>query len=593
MNDPTGPIVWLASYPKSGNTWFRAILSAVKRGTELFTLDVLASGGQPFGLATSVDVLGLDPRWLTRSEAERLRYTLVSGATGDEPRFRKTHERYRTTPIEWPEAEGDPPPPFPVEATRAAVTIVRDPRAVAVSLAHHFGKSLEDSVDRMARDDTQRADPARLIGEQPWGSWSGHARAWHPAHLPFPAYRIRYEDMLERPIETLVPVLTGVGIEVDEATLVAALERVRIDRLQQDEAEQGFRETHARAQRFFRSGSADAWRTELPAHLIRAIEADHQDVMAELDYPLTSDAPTRRATLRARTSARRHRVIPWNRLPDHLALEVNEGAVPDTLDGARSVRPWLDVAPGRALVRLTGGTRVLVADGCRATVHIDADQRTSGDWAWPVQGWTVALAMLQRGHLVLHAAALERDGRAVCVAGATRAGKSTTAVGLLDRGFRLLVDDVAVMDPEGDGSTVLPYLRGVHLTRSAAERLGLDYDNLPALSAGRGKAVFLGDDPGGIPVPLGTVVVLRRSAAIGAVTSRWLTGTEKLAALRQQTDRDGAAAAILGQAPYFERLARLAASTPVLELTRPPRTWSLQEVVEGVMAAESQVLSSS
>ena len=63
--------VWLASYPKSGNTWVRAVVTALATHPHLFQVNQLSSGAQPFSLAGSLPRLGLDSRWLDFDENDR------------------------------------------------------------------------------------------------------------------------------------------------------------------------------------------------------------------------------------------------------------------------------------------------------------------------------------------------------------------------------------------------------------------------------------------------------------------------------------------------------------------------------------------
>lgn len=577
------PIVWLASFPKSGNTWIRAILSAVDRGEQLFNISVLGSGAQPFSLAGSLDMLGLDARWLTRAEAECTRTSLLRLTPPGGWHVRKTHEVFRARPEDWPDAAGDAPEPFPTSITRAVIHVVRDPRDVVPSFAHHFGISVADAVEAIGTTREQRADPARLIGEQPWGTWTTHTQSWMRDDIPFPVHRISYEDLHADPVSTLLPVLGSIGVEVDEDRLMSALARVRLDRLQDDEERQGFRETHARSERFFRRGRAGGWRDELPADLVRAIEADHGPTMRRLGYELVSDEDERHATVQAREAARRHAGTRWDRLPVHLGLVVEAGDVPASLEGAVHPNRYTQVVPGRALVTLTGGNRVLVSDGARARVHVPADTRDTGDSGWLAQGWAVAIAMMQRGHLTVHGSAVEIGGRAVCIAGHSGAGKSSSVLGLRSRGHRLLVDDVSIIDvDEGGSPAVIPYLRGVHLTRQAAQRLGIDFGSLPHLSSGRGKATFFAEDPGSTPVPLALLVVIAPDRGSDRVDSTPIVGAARIAALSTHASREMVAPAILGQQRYFDLLTRLADVVPVVCIRRPVGRWSMDAVLDRI-----------
>lgn len=86
-----------------------------------------------------------------------------------------------------------------------------------------------------------------------------------------------------------------------------------------------------------------------------------------------------------------------------------------------------------------------------------------------------------RGDLVLHANTLLWHDRALAIAGCSGAGKSTTAAGLIQRGATLIADDVTVLRPgDHDQMVVRSGAPQLHLTRSAAERLGLAQGALPS-----------------------------------------------------------------------------------------------------------------
>ena len=108
-------------------------------------------------------------------------------------------------------------------------------------------------------------------------------------------------------------------------------------------------------------------------------------------------------------------------------------------------------------------------------------------------------ALLDRvtGWLVLHAAALERDGRAYLVAGPSGTGKTTLALGLLERGYRLLSDDFAPLHREA--GLVYPFPKPLGIRPGEAERLAA-----PWLTAGHLPAELLA----GEPVPLGGVALV-------------------------------------------------------------------------------------
>jgi aryl sulfotransferase len=289
------PVVWLASFPKSGNTWVRAIITAACGGERIFTADKLSSGSQPHYVGAATRAFGLDPRWLDVGELRTVRDSLVAlshdgladlarspAAAGDgddqpiqapSPIFRKTHEVYRRGS---PGAEA-----FPTRASLAAILIVRDPRAVACSWAPFFGVGLADAVTRINQGQLSKASPTRAQTEQPWGTWASHARSWLDPTLPFPVHVVRYEDLRADAVGTLHPVFNALGWDVSETELATAAARTEFDWLQSDEREQGFRESSFKTKSFFRRGQTSTWVSELSRDQMMQIESANAEVMAD------------------------------------------------------------------------------------------------------------------------------------------------------------------------------------------------------------------------------------------------------------------------------------------------------------------------
>lgn len=119
-----------------------------------------------------------------------------------------------------------------------------------------------------------------------------------------------------------------------------------------------------------------------------------------------------------------------------------------------------------------------------------------------------ALAV-QRGLLVLHGTAVERGGQAVLLLGHPATGKSTLAWCLLQRGWRLLSSELTVVDGTG---LVWPGIQQLKLWNDAAERLGLDWTQLPPVRRGLKRYALLPPEVACAeqPLPLRSLYVLRR-----------------------------------------------------------------------------------
>jgi len=271
---------WLASYPKSGNTWMRLALWALNHGKPV---DFAAF---PYWIPLSAsrllfdDALGVESSDLTHTEIECLRPRAfeVMARNADQPMLRKVDEAWIRT------AAGEPL--FPPSVTLGTILIVRDPRDVAVSLAHHMGMGIDEAIRAMANPRAGFCAQVRQADHQLWRrllTWSGHVESW----LDAPDIRlllVRYEDMIARMPEELGRVARFLGWDTSAAALAAAAEEARFDRLRAQEERHGFAERPVSAERFFRRGKAGGWRDTLSPAQAARIESDHAAVMTRLGY---------------------------------------------------------------------------------------------------------------------------------------------------------------------------------------------------------------------------------------------------------------------------------------------------------------------
>ena len=276
----TARTLWLASYPKSGNTWLRALLTG---WLEDSPVDVNQLVGTPIASSREAfdAALGIPSSSLTAAEIElvRPRADEVLASEADEPHLRKIHDAFAVGPQREPIVS--------ITATRGALYVIRDPRDVVVSYAHGRNMSFEWARRRLNDPEAAlSADENRLHEQLPQrlGTWSSHVRSWVD-ETPFPVEVIRYEDLATTPAERFGPALRFSGFgDVDERRLARAIECSSFDRLQRAEQDHGFREGHAGRSDFFRRGRPGSWRDELPAELAARTKEDHREVMARFGY---------------------------------------------------------------------------------------------------------------------------------------------------------------------------------------------------------------------------------------------------------------------------------------------------------------------
>ncbi|MFN4353929.1 sulfotransferase domain-containing protein [Parvibaculum sp.] len=273
-----GALIWLASYPKSGNTWMR-----------IFLLNLLRDRDEPLDINK---MAGLSPM-----DSARVWYEPFARAPLDrlsEPEIAKLlplgHKRIteiRPDPVlvkthnffgNW---RGVPLHTGAVSA--GAIYIVRNPLDVAISVRGHFGMSdLDRAIAYIANENVG----ARMTDERMpefYRSWSGHVRSW--TERPSPKIQVvRYEDLVAAPETHFARVARILGIPASDAQIERAIRFSAFDRLQKQEAEQGFIERPEKSESFFRGGKSGAWRDVLTPEQVTRIVADHREQMARFGY---------------------------------------------------------------------------------------------------------------------------------------------------------------------------------------------------------------------------------------------------------------------------------------------------------------------
>ena len=285
--------IWLASYPKSGNTWFRMLIANLAarddRPVDINDLPErvgIASARRPFD-----DLTLLDSGLLTHDEIDGLRprvhEELACGTADDEAaneatvRFVKAHDAYTLTPNREPLLAG-------ARGAGGAIVIVRDPRDVAPSLANHLRTTIDDAITFM--NDESAGFCAKTSGQQnqlrqKLLCWSSHVASWLD-QSDIPVHLVRYEDMQANTPGTLRHALAFAGRPAAGEEIRRAVASADFAELRRQEQERGFGEA-ARLRPgagFFRRGEAGAWRDELTIEQVARIEAGHAPMMLRLGY---------------------------------------------------------------------------------------------------------------------------------------------------------------------------------------------------------------------------------------------------------------------------------------------------------------------
>jgi hypothetical protein len=134
--------------------------------------------------------------------------------------------------------------------------------------------------------------------------------------------------------------------------------------------------------------------------------------------------------------------------------------------------PFCKVAPNHVLFDLKNIAKLMVLDGREIVIDQSYSQDIHALKAF-ILGCCLGVLLTQRQSLVLHASVLEKDGTSVAFAGKGGAGKSTLAAQLLENDFRLLTDNIAVINFTEDQPQVVPSFPQIHLWKATLGKLGL------------------------------------------------------------------------------------------------------------------------
>ena len=259
-------IIWLASFPKSGNTWMRYLLA------QYFMPKEQAPDINHISRFTTSDarqdiydrVAGRRFEGGTFDDWVRIRPALMRHIAQSRPgtHFVKTHCRIQRI------GEYDIIPP---EVTAAAIYVLRNPFDVAPSFARHLDIDLDTAITKMADPISLNMTPTGIC--ETIGRWDDHVESWMSAP-GLPRHLVRYEDMQANAEKTVGELLGFLRVPVSHGKLRRAIRAASFSSMRKQEDQKGFVERPDKMERFFRKGQTGGWRDELtPAQVGRIREA--------------------------------------------------------------------------------------------------------------------------------------------------------------------------------------------------------------------------------------------------------------------------------------------------------------------------------
>jgi hypothetical protein len=279
---------YLASYPKSGNTWCRVFITELMRlagdnpGEELNLNQDIETGAIASSRLWLDDQLGINSCDLSFSELDPLRGRAGTSAWlfAEGERFHKVHDAFKS-----PDSRGRPV--VSTTGCSGVVYILRHPEDVAVSLSHFFSWPLDRCVDYLL-DPSAALVPGERFGghqvRQHMGRWDQHVRSWAD-QTQIPVLIMRYEDILSKGSEIFTELATFLGLPTDSKLIHQALENTSIDRLKKlEDNVDGFAEKPAGCERFFRSGRTGEGAEQLSIEQRKRLAKGLSEVMKRFEY---------------------------------------------------------------------------------------------------------------------------------------------------------------------------------------------------------------------------------------------------------------------------------------------------------------------
>jgi len=223
-------IIWLASYPRSGNTFLRVVLNSV------FGLKTYSIYGDANDIAAdnrTADVVG--------HEQLPADFDIDRAREAEALYLIKTHD-------------------YPPNSSDRAIYLVRDGREVMLSYLKY--------EDEFRDPHTSLMDV--IYGNVPFGSWSRHLEIWNPDERQ-DTLLVRFEDLVDKPQEAIEHLSGFLGIMPTGGSVPT------------------FAELHAINPQFFRSGKKDSWKTTFSNDEQAAFLLRHYSAMIAHGY--TNDLP--------------------------------------------------------------------------------------------------------------------------------------------------------------------------------------------------------------------------------------------------------------------------------------------------------------
>jgi hypothetical protein len=279
-------IIWLASYPKSGNTWLRSLLASYyfsKDGSfDFHLLDHIDQFPSAQFFRDKKDTFSHpeDTSNLWLSEQEKINQN-------NKIRFLKTHNALCKINSNSFTNEKN---------TLAGIYIIRDPRNIVTSLANHYQVDVNKAFDFMKDEKKALIEKVdkRYLGFVPILSWALHQESWIKC-TKFPILTIRYEDLQLQTFQTFIKVikfinkLSNLENLINETKAKQSISSCEFEKLKKLENKNGFSEAMVDKKTkkkisFFNLGRENDYKRLLQTNLINEMSSLYNQQIKKFNY---------------------------------------------------------------------------------------------------------------------------------------------------------------------------------------------------------------------------------------------------------------------------------------------------------------------
>ncbi len=235
--------------------------------------------------------------------------------------------------------------------------------------------------------------------------------------------------------------------------------------------------------------------------------------------------------------------------------------------------PFLKFFNNEIRLKINGIANFRITNGNKISFNTEKNNIKTNDIKTFLLGSVFGAILIQRGLLVLHGNALEKNGEAIICLGHTGAGKSTLAYALVKKGWKLLSDDLVVVS---DDFLVLPGIPRIKLWQDATKEFKINTKNLIKVRDGIDKFIWVPAENqiSQNQVKLSKIFVLTNQTSTKSednIITRIESEKISLLILRNNSFRPRFVKGLKKEGKNFLRLAKLQKISPIFKLNLPKK----------------------